>query len=349
MVDDFSNRMDSQPDQSLSLTPSGTSLLEINAARLMDELFQELEQNLDHPQAVPTHPQALPPKGSLAVTPSPELTAPAPATDELFVPYAHLESTVDPRTQGPSTPYFLPGHEPESPARLVWFGLGCICMMAAAGLWVGTQMSLRQQTQLSAAAPASAPELPAVDPETAQFAAYVQRSLQRIDHKTASTQTAAATATATTAPPAVPGVPNIDIASSTGQLPANAERVYIPIYQPPNPQAPAPSTSANPSSANPPSANPPSAPQANSTPEPAQINAAKTAPLTTTHATQQLIGVVEMGEHSVALVSNNGATRRVKPGELLDDSGLTLVKIDGDKAMVQRNGTVHALSVGQNF
>ncbi|NCJ06617.1 hypothetical protein GS597_08890 [Synechococcales cyanobacterium C] len=331
--------MDSQPKLDSSLKQSGTSLLEANAARLMDELFQELEQNLEQPQ------KALPPHGALAVAQPPLPKSPERPTDELFVPYAHLESTVDPRTQIPQAPYFLPESEPESPARLVWFGLGCLCMMAAAGLWVGTQLSLRQQAQANLPMEAASTEAPVINPENARFAAYVQRSLERIDQ---AGQVASSGADTPGAAP-LPGVPKVDIANTaSGQVPPGVERVYVPLYQPPSPQV---SPQASPQSTSaPPSSTAPNSPQANTHPNPAQVNVAKVTPLTTPGASQQtLIGVVEMGEQSVALVSNNGATRRVSPGEVLDESGLVLVRIEGDKAMVQRNGSVHALAVGQNF
>jgi Tfp pilus assembly protein PilP len=61
-----------------------------------------------------------------------------------------------------------------------------------------------------------------------------------------------------------------------------------------------------------------------------------------------LIGVLELGDRSVAMVEVNGAAQRVGIGQTLD-SGWQLMQIADQKAVLQRGGEVRSLSVGQKF
>lgn len=62
-----------------------------------------------------------------------------------------------------------------------------------------------------------------------------------------------------------------------------------------------------------------------------------------------LVGLLELGDRSAALVSIDGSTRRVSVGEAIGSSGWTLVEVANQQAKVRRNGEVKTLYVGQTF
>jgi cytoskeletal protein RodZ len=200
-----------------------------------------------------------------------------------------------------------------------------ISLAVTGGLW----WFFRHQSRAPQAATqaSSAP----TDPQTKQddgFLSYVGRSLDRIERTTKANREAA--------------LANGGTPGSTS--PTVLERVYIPIYQPPQTTAVAPGGIAAPTTAPPtaPSPTAPSAPVATAPTTP-------TVPNISPSNTHVLIGVLELGDRSAALFEINGTPQRVQVGESIGASGWTLVSISNQEAIVRRNGEVRSIYVGQQF
>jgi len=296
------------------------SLVETSASQFMDELFAELEQDLD---------------GSSLATPavSSQTALPSASAQALSVDYYPLEAANAGSNPGPTgqaaqsqtTDWHLNNH-------LLLPGVA-----AAAGtllLWVGSQLH-----QPRAAPPTPVPSVADGSDSAANraFATYLQRSLDRINQNNQTKQAAIASAPipqTVSLPTLNPPTPASNDTSSGVKV---TERVYIPVYQPPQPQT----VSIKPS----PAAKPE---KAAALPSPGAKTAAPAKPTTLT-PTQTLVGVLELGDRSAALVGVNGITRRVHVGESLGLGGWSLVKVANQKAIIQRKGELRSLYVGQKF
>lgn len=162
----------------------------------------------------------------------------------------------------------------------------------------------------------------------------MQRSLEVIDRKSDSRQLAIA-------PGAPPGaLPNVTVTGSSqpGTAPTVLERVYIPVYQPPQTLYPLPNVAPAPATA-PATASAPTAPR----------TAVAPVPNLATSATHVLVGVLQLGDRSAALFEINGVAQRVYIGESIGVSGWTLVSVTNQEAIVRRNGEVRSIYVGQQF
>lgn len=62
-----------------------------------------------------------------------------------------------------------------------------------------------------------------------------------------------------------------------------------------------------------------------------------------------LIGVLEFGDRSAALVDTNGQVKRVTVGESIGASGWVLTRVSDQEATIQREDQTRLLSVGQRF
>ena len=62
-----------------------------------------------------------------------------------------------------------------------------------------------------------------------------------------------------------------------------------------------------------------------------------------------LVGVMELGDRSAALVEIAGVVQRFRIGESISASGWTLVEISKNQAVIRRNGEVRSLFIGQAF
>lgn len=330
------------------------------ADRLLDDLFQDVEQLLDvelpnaEPPVAPNPPSYEPvPQAPISPAIASASTVSAATATDLALPLATpTEPTLAPAVHSmtvPSTPWSsqpasVPApilvepqrHSPSVVDRLL-LGLGCISVMVALAFWLLYQEMGRKAvvgTVPQAAVDATAES-------NSQFADYVQKALQNIDQRSqAGNVTAQATNGENGAMPTVTipktNVPNPLAARSTTGL----ERIYVPVYQiPPNlyppgsavaplprmpglgkPQAPAPTT-AGPKAA---------------APQPVAV-------------TRKLVGVLDQGKDSIALFEVNGVTQRYAIGESIGSSGWTLVEVTKDQALIRRNGEVRSLFVGHSF
>jgi len=284
------------------------SLVETNANQLMDELFAELEQDLDGslttPAVSPVSTQALSVNYYLLETPS--------AADRGLS--AIRQAAQSQASQWSLKSLLLPGAASAAAVTLL--------------LWIG------QLQQPKAVAPPGVEGLDsAADRE---FALYMQRSLARINQNIQKQAAPASTQVPQTINLPTPNSPASANPKTSPRVVKVPERVYIPVYQPPQPQAtsPKPSPAAKEEKA----ASP--APEAKNT---AVAQSATLAP------EQTLVGVLELGDRSAALVGADGTTRRVHVGESLGPGGWSLVKVTGQKAIIQRQGELRSLYVGQKF
>lgn len=83
----------------------------------------------------------------------------------------------------------------------------------------------------------------------------------------------------------------------------------------------------------------------------AQTETAPTAGPTSSQsgAVHTLVGIIEVGERSVALFEIDGASRRINIGESIGSSGWTLGEIKNKEAVIRRNGEVRSIYVGQSI
>ncbi len=178
-------------------------------------------------------------------------------------------------------------------------------------LGVGLWISLNRQP---VAVTPDAAVTTTTSPADMAFAEYLQTSLHLLSQQAA---------TPTPSPPA--------IANNSPSTPP-VERIYVPVYQAPTaptvtlpnlPTVTAPTPAATP-------VPPPPAP----TPAPPQ---------------HTLVGILELGDRSVALFQSNGQTLRLSVGDTIGNEGWQLVQIQNQRAVLRRQGEVRSLTVGQSF
>lgn len=73
------------------------------------------------------------------------------------------------------------------------------------------------------------------------------------------------------------------------------------------------------------------------------------APPTTEEYNIKLAGVLEAGDNSGALFRIDDSTKRIAIGEIIGESSWTLVGVEGQTAIVQKDGEIRSVYVGQTF
>ncbi|BAY52327.1 hypothetical protein NIES2134_100660 [Thermostichus vulcanus NIES-2134] len=259
-----------------------TCLTDVQANRLLDEVFAALETNPNEPE-------------SLAAVLEPKPSLPVP-----FEP-----------TTPPSEPSrWL--HRPEPPSRFSWgdrflMGVGIASFVLGVGLWI----SLNRQPVAVAPDPGVTTT---PSPADMAFAEYLQRSLQLLSQQAA------------TPTPSPPAIASNSMPSPTASAPT-VERIYVPVYQaPPTPTVTLPNL---------PTVTPPE-PTATPAPPPAPPQ-------------HTLVGILELGDRSVALFQSHGQTLRLSVGDTIGNDGWQLVQIQNQRAVLRRQGEVRSLTVGQSF
>ncbi|WKT81300.1 hypothetical protein QYC27_00375 [Thermosynechococcus sp. PP45] len=267
-----------------------TCLTDVQANRLLDEVFAAVEADLNEPE-------------SLAAVLEPE--------PSLLVPF---EATTPPPPPPPAEPSrWLHRSEPEQ--AFSWgdrflMGVGIASFVLGVGLWI----SLNRQPV--AVAP-DATVTTTTSPADIAFAEYLQTSLQLLSQRAAPPT------------PASPAIASNSVRTPSTPTPT-VERIYVPVYQAPSaptvtlpnlPTVTAPTPAATPV---------PPAP----TPAPPQ---------------HTLVGILELGDRSVALFQSNGQTLRLSVGDTIGNDGWQLVQIQNQRAVLRRQGEVRSLTVGQSF
>lgn len=322
---------------STSALQSGTFSADQYADRLMDELFEGVDRILEgvvpaelaEPLDTPGSALAVQTEAEATATPTMPLQAEMDEVSSLAIaPDTHIRTANEPDTlpfPGVS-PEFIDQDEPQQPLslfdRLLLLAAG-ISVIATIVLGFMLERAWRQAQNPPVPA-ISAAQLAEQNRQKA-FLDYMQESLEAIDRRADQVQVAGV--------PPQSQMPTLSIPGSPTNSPTVLERVYIPVYQTP-PIVPG-SQSALSLSAG--------APPASAVPAPSVPTAAAPA------AAYTLVGVLDLGDRSAALVNINGTTQRFQVGETIGASGWTLVSIEDREAVIRRNGEVRSLFVGQVF
>lgn len=357
----MSEQLDINRSTATDASLSSDQILEQRASELMDDLFAQLDQQIKEEQSVPSSSSS-----ALSTNVRSGLVHALEPSTELEVSYKPLDAAIEPASQLPLDETVGIGNPGD--ARFSQRLFLCLAFTSIGGalMWIGSQMGPQPTAPVVASAPVQ--EKAAANPADVKFAAKMTRSLQQIGKQKLPTPASspAATTPAPTTPaaaPTKPTLPKVSVAQSAApQLPANVRAnttpARIPAKQEPLPKLLPVKPAAKPQ----PQAAPQTAPdalpklQVDAQPgvqpqaEPQTVAVAKPAPLTTvSKASQTLVGVMEFGDESVALVSNNGATRRVQIGEVLNDGGWVLMAVKNGQAIIQKGGQVRALEPEQKF
>lgn len=302
--------------------------VETNADHLMDEVFDDVERLLDQAVQIPIEPIAATRTSALQMASVSEgILPPKLSPRELTLGEAEPDADLILETLEESA---LSRRASQSFDKLLLMVVGTSVVVTGV-LWLIFQNSILQNKvqqflpwSLSANKPqqtapiAAAPTTDEIkQQQNNNFLSYVERSLDRLDRVAeANKQVAVLDRSASPTP-------------TTAPAPTVLERVYIPVYQPPQGLNPAPQPALAPTA-------PASSP---SSPTVAAAN-------TETHV---LIGIMELGSRSAALFEINGTPQRIQVGEAIGSSGWTLVSIRNQEAVVRQNGNVRSIYVGQKF
>ena len=174
--------------------------------------------------------------------------------------------------------------------------------------------------------------------EDKKFIAYLQSSLAIIDRQSQTSSPDPNPAAKNNPSPVVPVPPAPPANLPVNNTPQIIERIYVPVY-PQTPETTAklvPVTPSNTDISAPPL---PAAPQGNRP-------VASVIP-TNNQVKNTLVGVMDLGDRSTALLDNKGITTRISPGEFIN--GWTLVEVGNQQVILSRNGQTKVLEVGQSF
>lgn len=334
---------------------------------LMDELFDEVEQALDmqtrlprqlvtpsnslpdalpqsQPQPLPSPPSAvlemsredLEPGFPLVLVPNPEVVdseAPVPEEpDSTAIAALVEEATLAKKIRQPGRTF----------DRLLLI-VGGLSVIVTLGLWLLSQRSPQRVVTTTAASTQLAPSaaLPKTDQ---QFSEYVQRALQTIDQKAPSGTPTGATAPATGASSPLPTVAVPATPAGVPSLPATRpsttiERIYVPLKKLPANLFPDPSKTAS---------APTASPVAPMPANPGTI-AVNPSTLAAPVVSRTIVGVLELGDRSAALIEMGGVVQRFRVGESIGTTGWTLAEVSKNQAIIRRNGEVRSVFIGQSF
>lgn len=357
--------------------------VENNADQLMDDLFLDLEKLLDpeqHSSPSPTPPTPQPTHTTVKRTPrakpNQEEEAEVSSLQKVSLTEATSMAKLELDSWEALTVYRREENKPQHYFDKVLFLLA-LCSLAAVLFWLAKQGKLQlPQGKSLGSQPVVTAESSAAD---AQFIEYMQRSLEIIDRQTQEKQKQAqepekiASAELEINPPnpapklkVVPQPAPTKVFQPPTYLPFSPPHQLtesvLPPLPPPPPQAVAlaPTLPPPPQSVAP-TLPPPPVPTAQVPPPPTPPTVEQTTPIkpsktivvpsappipTVAHT---LSGLLENGDNSLALFDINGVTHRIKIGEPIGISGWILVGVEGQKAIIRRNGEVHSIYAGQQF
>lgn len=318
---------------------SGSFSADHYADSLMDELFEDVDRILEgvvpsdlaDPATDPGSDLAVVEHSQPTVTPATSLQAELDAaTDLAIAPDADLDtlppSELEPFLEGQSEEQDESIPQPLSVFDRLLLLAAAVSVVATVVLGFMLERTWRQ-AQNPAAPVLTSAQIAEMERKEA-FLDYMQDSLEAIDRRASQAQV----------PDAPDAMPTLTIPGSPANSQTVLERVYVPVYQTP-PIAGAPQTGVPQISSAPPS----TAATAPATPAPsAPVAAAPTTAYT-------LVGILDLGDRSAALVNIDGTTQRFQVGESIGASGWTLVSIENQEAVIRRNGEVRSIYVGQVF
>ncbi len=359
-------------ESSQFITPqSGT--MDNCADGLMNDIFADLDQILDGSGNLPSQPakpeyQPQPTIMSNMVMSPVQPTPPARYSQLSTVVVNRTPLTRKRSSRRPARPWFSP-----------ILSLGTIASVATvAVIWLLNQGAFNRLIMAKSTSTATQNKLEV----QADLVNYIQQSLAAIDQqKPTNNQTAAKVSI---------GLPPIPGANSTTQPPTTQpliERLYIPMYQPPQPinyappalppiALPSPQLSqpvhevpkTSPAMPNTlsvirPATKPvvvpqvvayhpqvlPQLPIALPAPPPPTQKIALAIPSSAMTPKYMLKGVLELGAKSAALFDIEGVPHPVQIGEGIGESGWTLVEVGNGEAVIRRNGEVRSVYPLQRF
>ena len=344
------------PERLGDVTESGSFPVESYADRLMDDLFGDVERLLDSSATLAIEPERVvepsaplskgTPLDNLVDLVSPlmrradvdgALTSDEQDVDALLANRDTMERSL---TQQPLTESVSPSSR--SYDRLL-LGVGCLSIVVTLAVWFLNQQSLRPSAPV-----AVAPQPPASDapPQNStandQFVNYLQQALKAIDQQQqAGSSQVASSSVLKNLPLVQPGSPTLQPPATSVATPrptlrpaTGLSRLYGPTYQAPQAQPSSPSVAPLPSV---------------SAPANAPVAVRPPIPLSMPGIPKKLVGVLELGDRSAALIEINGVTQRYRIGESVGTSGWSLVEVSKDQAVLRRNGEVRSVFMGQNF
>jgi hypothetical protein len=347
-----------KPSFEQTSTQSGDSsynnLVENHAAQLMDELFHDLDSNseaLKHPSAKPASLQSVPSAASqlaLAVK-TDELQ------DNLLIPYVEMDAILEPFYAVEPAP--SPTDESEKSGSFLLPGLAWGAFLGSVSLFAFTQFS--SFTRSSATVQAAVPILAAAQPQDVAFAAEVSDLLQSTENVIPAPAPLAVNALPTISQTSIPS-----IVSPNGQAPAAASPFGTPSQQGIGQKAPA-VVASKPQKAQKtqtialsiPSSRLPVLngnqnqiatsnilPNLPSNPAPQSLPMGHQAKSGVTINT-----ILDLGPKSAILISRNGSTQNIHPGEVLDSTGWVFVQVKNGQAILERGNETRAVGIGEQF
>ncbi len=341
-----------------SFPDSNAFSVETYADNLMDEIFQEVHHILERGGKLPTETLSIEPEETYVELEP--LSLSSMSLPPVLLPRQPLVSEPFEDDEDDLDDLELVIRPPEEPQRKLGQSMdsllltvACFSLVATLGLWAVLQSRWRQAPELVLT---SRGEVVQADAD-ADFLGYMQQSLEQIDRRAESSQVARAPG----ADSDESSLPRVSVAGTPQQAaaPNVIERVYIPIYQPPQPLYSIPNVLPNAQAPNAqapdvqlPAPTVPSAPLA-AAPLPAPVPVAPdtmTSPANIAPAnTHVLVGILELGDRSAALFEVNGTPQRIYLGENIGGSGWTLVSVQNQEAIMRRNGEVRSIYIGQQF
>ncbi|XHX76638.1 MAG: type II secretion system protein N [Stenomitos frigidus ULC029] len=338
------------PESLGDVTDAGSFPVESYADRLMDDLFGDVERLLDSSAKLATEPVRVEPSAPLSkgsaldslvdlVSPlmrrPPDVDGALTASEqEVDALLANRETVERSLTQSPSSAQLS---QPARSYDRLLLGVGCLSIVATLGVWWINHQATRPPVPVAVVpqVPAgnAAPQNPAAND---QFVNYLQQALKAIEQQQAGSPSVATSGT-TNLPLVPPGRPTIQPPATSPATPGNAarpstglSRLYVPVYQVPQAQPGSPAVAPLPP------VNPP-------------VAVRPPIPLSMPGIPKKLVGVLELGDRSAALIEINGVTQRYRIGESVGTSGWSLVEVSKDQAVLRRNGEVRSIFIGQNF
>ncbi len=333
------NTKQKSSDTKTSQKPLEPSAVDAYADNLMDELFSDIYRMLEDGSKLPSE-TAKPEYVSLETIKIPQTPKQqaSKVSEEMPAQQPSNASISPPKPVAPATPVKPAKTSEPTPWLSHWvdkllLGLAITSAIGALIVWLVSYQKLNRQF-VQQPTPVAVTPTP-ISQSDAKFTDYMLRSLEIIDSKAQLSKQL----------PTVPGVP------STSKLPA----ISIPSNISPGLNTPssAPSPTISPSAPSGAVASPPPVVPPRVVPtKPLTLPQASTSPSPTVTAPvpeYTLMGVVERGAGSAALVEINGVTERIRQGENIGTSGWTLVTVAKDEAIMRRNGEVRSVYVGQKF
>ncbi|MCZ0898874.1 hypothetical protein ON021_03015 [Microcoleus sp. HI-ES] len=154
----------------------------------------------------------------------------------------------------------------------------------------------------------------------------------------------------TVAPPApvaaAPAAPQTAAVSPSPAAPASGRAIAAAGTRDPLAASPSPSESPQPKILARETEPAPAPPAQQSAPAPDRSAPAVSSAPTSAHT---LVGILELGDRSAALVEVDGVARRIYVGESIGASGWTLAEIKNQEAVIRKGGDVRSVFVGQKF